>query len=259
MDLGLKGKSVVITGGATGIGKAIALEYLREGAFVSVCCRTKEKLLNFAKECDEMGFSIDTYVCDVSKANDLADFGAAVAKKHGIDIWINNAGTNIHHLLTEYTREEYDTIVNTNLFGVYEGSRIAAKYMISQGRGGVIANASSWSVKIPHTESALYAATKCAVSSLTRTFAATLAPYNIRTFSYVPGFIVTEFSRGLAENNHDNLVANIAQHRLGTPEDVAKIVVFNSSDAASYVTGCDIEMSGGKYAVQNTGYSWDRV
>lgn len=259
MELNLKNKSVLITGGATGIGKAIALEFLKEGAFVSVCCRTESKLLKFKDECSNLGYDVDIYIADVTKRDEMEKMAAEIYGKHGIDIWINNAGTNIHHLLTDYTKEEYDTIMDTNLYGVYEGSRIAAKYMKEQGRGGVIVNASSWSTIIPHTESALYAASKAAVSSLTRTFAATLAPYGIRTFSYVPGLIVTEFSKGLVEGNLANLTANIAEQRLGIPQDVAKIVVFFCSDSADYVTGCDIEMSGGKYTVQNTKYSWDRL
>lgn len=259
MDLDLKNKSVVITGGATGIGRAIALEFLKEGAFVSVNCRTNSKLHRFKEECKGLGYEVDTYVADVTVKEQMEAMASEVFKLHGIDIWINNAGTNIHNLLTDYTKAEYDEIMNTNLYGVFEGSRIAAKYMKLQGRGGVIVNASSWSTHIPHTESAIYAASKAGVSSFTKTFAATLAPYGIRTFSYVPGLIVTEISKGLVAENYDNLITNIAEQRLGSPEDVAKIVVFFCSSSADYVTGCDIEMSGGKYTVQNTKYSWERI
>ena len=258
MDLHLNGKSVVVTGGSAGIGKAAAMEFAREGANVSVCGRTMSRLEDMQKECAALGLSMDIYQTDVSDPEALADMADRIAKKQGgIDVWINNAGLTVNKPALEFTKEEYDHIMNTDLYAVFEGCRIAGRHMIRQGRGGVILNASSYASKIPHTEGAVYAAAKAGVSSFTKTFAANFAPYGIRVIAFIPGMIETEISRDSIRENRELYTQNVALGRLGMPEDLAKPLVFLSSDACSYITGVDIEISGGKYIVQNARYSWD--
>ncbi len=258
MDLNLKNKSVVITGGATGIGKAAAIEFVREGALVSVCGRTLKKLEAMQADCAEMGFAVDIYQVDVADAESVAAMADAVAEKQGgIDIWVNNAGIAINRPVMEFTKEEYDSIMRIDLDGVFEGSRIAGRHMISQGRGGVIINASSFASKVPHSEGAVYAAAKSGVSSFTKTFAANFAPYGIRVVGYIPGMIETEISRESIKENRGLYTQNVALQRLGVPEDLAKPIVFLASDACSYITGVDVEIAGGKYIVQNPKFSWE--
>ena len=260
MELHLKEKSVVITGGSAGIGKAAALEFAREGARVSICGRTMSRLEETQKEFAAEGFSVDIYQTDVSDPDALAAMADEVAKKAGsIDVWINNAGLTVNKPVLEFTKEEYDRIMNTDLYAVFEGCRIAGRHMIKQGKGGVILNASSYASKIPHTEGAIYAAAKAGVSSFTKTFAANFAPYGIRVIAFIPGMIETEISRDAIRENRQLYTQNVALGRLGIPEDLAKPLVFLASDACSYITGVDIEISGGKYAVQNSRYSWDLV
>ncbi|MCI8465225.1 MAG: SDR family oxidoreductase [Lachnospiraceae bacterium] len=259
MELHLEGKHVVITGGATGIGKAAALEFAREGAAVSVCGRTMEKLVAMQKECEKQGFQVDIYQADVSDTKAMEAMAKEVAEKNdGIDVWVNNAGIAIDRPVLDFTKEDYDRVMQIDLEGVFEGCRIAGRHMIRQGRGGVIINASSFASKIPHTEGAIYAAAKSGVSSFTKTFAANFAPYGIRVVGYIPGMIQTDIAKDAISENRDLYTANVALKRLGVPEDLAKPLVFLASDACGYVTGFDFEISGGKYIVQDPGYSWDR-
>lgn len=259
MELHLGRKHVVITGGGSGIGKSAALEFAREGAVVSICGRNMEKLKDTQKEFEAYGFEIDIYQVDVSDTNAVEAMAREAAERHdGLDIWINNAGIAIDRPVMDFTREEYDRVMKIDLDGVFEGCRIAGRHMIRQGRGGVIINASSFASKIPHTEGAVYAAAKSGVSSFTKTFAANFAPYGIRVVGYIPGMIQTGIAKDAIAENRDLYTANVALRRLGVPEDLAKPLVFLASDACGYVTGFDFEISGGKYIVQDPGYSWDR-
>lgn len=260
MDLNLNGKVVVMTGGTAGIGKAAALEFAREGCTVAVVARSKEKLAAMKKKTDALGYSFEYASADVADIPAMEAFAQALYQKHGhIDVWVNNAGVAINRDCTEFTEEEYDRIMNTNLKSVFFCSRIAAKYMKLQKTGGVILNASSFVVNIPHANGAVYAASKAGVSSLTRTFAACLAPYNIRVLGYIPGMIVSDMSSDFIEQNREKFVRDISMHRLGVPEDLAKPIVFMASDAAGYMTGFDIEITGGKFAVQACDYGWKRL
>lgn len=126
-------------------------------------------------------------------------------------------------------------------------------------KSGVIINISSYASKIPHSEGAIYAASKAAVSSLTKTLAADLAPYNIRVVGIIPGMIQCDISKDSIKENGPSYVQNIAMKRLGVPEDLAKPIVFVSSDAAGYMSGFDMEITGGKYAAQNTDWPWERL
>ncbi len=260
MNLNLEGKSVVITGGATGIGRAAAMEFAREGAVVSVCARRLSTLEQMREDAGKEGLQIDIYRLDVTDAAAMESMAEDIAKKRGgIDVWLNNAGVAINRPVMEFTSDEYRYMMGINLDAVFFGCRIAAKHMIAQGRDGVILNASSYAAKIPHAEGAVYAATKAAVSSLTKTFAANLAPYGIRVVGYIPGMIVTEISTESIAANRRHYTQNIALQRLGVPEDLAKPLVFLASDAAGYISGVDIEIAGGKYAVQNSEYPWLRA
>ena len=124
--------------------------------------------------------------------------------------------------MLDFTKEEYDAVMNIDLAGVFEGCRIAGRHMIAQGRGGVIINASSFASRIPHTEGAVYAAAKSGVSSFTKTFAANFAPYGIRVLGYIPGMIQTEISRVSISENRELYTQNVALKRLGEPEESGK-------------------------------------
>jgi len=258
MDLQLKDKVVVITGGSQGIGKAAALEFAREGARVCVCARRQERLDEAKAEFVALGYELFTRKTDVTKYEELTSFAAEVVKTYGrIDVWINNAGTNHYRRILDYRMEEYQEIVNTNLTAVFFGSQIAAGYMKESG-GGVILSAASYSAVTPLAGKGLYAACKSGVVSLTKTMAAEFAPYHIRVNAYIPGLIRTEISRSNIDKYGDRMVQDIPMKRLGEPEDLAKPIVFLASDAAAgYVNGTTLEISGAKRCVQNPWFGYE--
>lgn len=257
MDLGLKDRAVVITGGATGIGKAAALEFLREGAKLAICSRRQSVLDEVRAEFKELGFDIFCKSVDVLDYKEFESFAEDVKQHFGqIDIWLNNAGGNKIKSMMEFTPDEFDSVIKTNLYSVFYGCQIAARHMMPQNKG-VILNAASFAALAPNAGRAPYSAAKSGVLSLTRTFAAELAPYGIRVLSYVPGMIRTDMAVNSIRKYSDNLLRDIPVRRFGNPEDLAKVIVFMASDAADYVNGTHFEVSGGKRCVQNPWYGYD--
>jgi 3-oxoacyl-[acyl-carrier protein] reductase len=256
MDLNLKNKVVVITGGATGIGKATALEFLREGCRVAICGRRQEKLDEAKSFFREQGFNIISETCDATDYESLFSFAKTVYDTWGsIDIWVNNAGGNQIKSLTDYSTDEFRYIIDLNLTTVFNGCKTAWQFM--KNRGGVILNAASFAAIAPSAGRAPYSAAKAGVVSLTRTFAAEFAKDQIRVLAYIPGMIKTDMSRASIERYPELLIRDIPMKRFGEPEDLAKVLVFISSDAAGYMNGTAVEISGGKRCVQNPQYSYE--
>ncbi|MBC3535944.1 SDR family NAD(P)-dependent oxidoreductase [Megasphaera hominis] len=256
MDLGLKDKVVVITGGTAGIGEACALAFSREGAHVAVCGRTQKRIAAFKERCAQAGADVFVKQADAGQAEELQAFADAVVSRFGtIDVWINNAGINVGKRLMEITPEDWQQTVAVNLSGVLFGTQIAARAMGE--KGGVILNASSFASLIPSVGGTMYGATKAAVSNMTKTMAAELAPQHIRVNAYIPGIIDTPMNaERIADDANHALINAIALHRVGTADEMAQALVFLASDQASYITGTAIEVSGGKYAVQNSEILW---
>lgn len=262
MNLGLKGKTVVITGGTSGIGKEAARQFLAEGCRVAVCGRSQRRLDTMAAECAGMPLLLRSV--DVTDAAALDQFGQEALERFGrVDVWINNAGLSDPMPFEQADEAAFDRMVAVNLKAVFFGSQTAARLMRVTGpdkgqSGGVILNTSSFTSVIPTAGKALYGATKAAVSSLTRTLAAELAADGIRVVSIIPGYIRTEMTEENISRNGAWLVSNITANRLGTPEDMAGAFVFLASDAAGYITGTELQVAGGKLCVQNPMWSWER-
>ena len=256
MELGLKGKVVVITGGTAGIGAACAIGFCREGAAVAVCGRTQKRIEAFNQECHAAGVTVFAAQADAGNIEELQRFADEVLGQYGhIDIWINNAGINIGKKLMDITLSDWEKMVRVNLTGVLFGTQIAARAMGE--KGGVILNASSYASLVPSVGGTMYGATKAAVTNMTKTMAAELAPQHIRVNAYVPGVIDTPMNaHRIAADITGSLIDAIALHRVGSPEEMAKFLIFLASDAASYITGTTIEVSGSKYAVQNSNVLW---
>ena len=258
MNLDLTGKVVVITGGASGIGKACAMTYLEEGCKVAVCGRTRSKLAAFLEECRTAGYgssavAIEADIADAADQRKVLD--ETLSAFGGMHIWINNAGTVARTKLIDASVEEWDRIMHTNLRATFLCSQLAARHMRDNG-GGVIVNASSFASRVPLAGTGIYAASKWGVNALTQVLAAELAPYNIRVFAYIPGIIASEMTRDRLEANKAALLEQIPLNRLGDPRDMAPTVVMLTSDKASYVTGVTVEISGGKLCVQNPLFAW---
>ena len=256
MDLGLKDKVVVVTGGGSGIGLATALEFAREGAKVAICGRNSQKLEEAKALFAQEGLTVYAGICDVTVSQAVADFVAEVTATVGpIHVWVNNAGSNQIKSLIDYDDEEMEKMISINLKSFIICTNAAARAM--RGRGGVIINASSFAAVMPNAGRGIYSACKTAVLSLTRTYAAELAADGIRVVAYIPGQIETEMTRNVVKViGHEKLVGNIAMRRMGQPEDLAKPIVFLASDGAGYINGCSVEVAGAKFSVQNPGYAW---
>ncbi len=258
MKINLDGKTVVITGGTKGIGKACVEAFLMESCKVMTCSRTKRDINIFNAEFSKSGaMAIEADVSSIDDMNSLAKKTVEVFGK--IDIWINNAGIypkgNLEDMPIDLWKKTFDINVN----GVLFGTRAAIPFMKDSG-GGVIINASSYASIMPTGGRGAYGITKAAVSHMTKVFGAELAPSNIRVVAYMPGFIVTELTAAVVdEYAADAIKRQVAQHRYGTPEEVAQVVVFLASDAASFITGTGVEVSGGKYCVQNPYAAWERI
>lgn len=253
------GKTVVITGGTSGIGKAVAAAFLKEGCYVAVCGRNPAKVDAVTETFDNERFF--AMVADATSVDQTNQFGDCIFERFGrVDVWINNAGLSDPMPFERADETAFDRMVSANLKSAFFGSQTAARLMKKSrdvAENGVIINTSSFTSVIPTAGKALYGATKAAVTNLTRTLAAELAADRIRVVSIVPGYISTEMTEKNIAKNRDWLVSNIAERRLGNPEDMVGAYVFLASDAAAYVTGTELIVSGGKLCVQNPLWSWE--
>ena len=168
-----------------------------------------------------------------------------------------NAGIFVPHKLIDTPEHLWQKTIDVNVKSIYYGGLIAADKIKKRG-GGVLINGGSFSSVIPSVGSGAYAASKAAVSSLTRTFAAELAPFNIRVIEYIPGVITTPMTKRVIQAKGSTLKSQIAQQRFGDGEDIANVIVFLASDFASFITGVSVEISGGKFCVQNPEAAWER-
>lgn len=256
MVIDLTGKTAVITGGTSGIGLSIAETLAGAGARIAICGRAESNVadaLNYLK-----GKKINAYgqVADVSKRRSIFSLADEVEKKYGgIDIWISNAGIFVPHKLIDTPEELWQRVMDVNVKSIYYGGLIAADKIQKRG-GGVLANAASFASLMPSIGSGAYAASKAAVYSMTKTLGAELAPFNIRVVGYAPGVIQTRMTQPGIDSKGSELASQTALQRFGTCEQVADVVLFLVSDHASYITGTCVEISGGKFCVQNPADAW---
>lgn len=251
MELELKGKVAVVTGGAKGIGREISRALLQEGCRVCMVGTDRAALERTREEFSALGTCM-TRVCDVSNAGQVQDLFAAVAETYGtVDILVNNAGVLRPCRIEDLSEAAWDQSIAVNLKSVFLCTQAVVKYMKAQ--GGVIINASSYAALIPSVGQAAYAAAKIGVKSFTQVSAAELAPYGIRVVAYIPGVIATQLIEPLIQDpaRAEKMRGDIAAHRFGDPAEVASVVAFLASAKAGYVSGCSVEIHGGKLCVQN--------
>jgi len=244
----LNDKVAIITGAAEGIGKATAIEFVKEGAKVVVADINLELAEKTAEELKRLGGEAIAVKVDVTNPDDVNAMVSKTLERFGrIDILFNNAGISIQKSLLEMTLEDWRRVIDVNLTGVFLCSQAVARVMIQQRRGVIINMASSLGfVAIPRR--AAYCASKAGIIGLTRELAVELAPYGIRVVGIAPGWIATQRVLNLANRgviNEEAIKMMTPMGRLGTPEEVAKVVVFLASDDASFITGDTILIDGG--------------
>ena len=258
MDLLLHDRVALVTGSSRGIGLAVAEMLATEGVKVILNGVNEQRLEEAVSLLAAKGFSVMGIPGDVSDKNAAEKLFYQISKKYErFDILVNNAGIYPHGLnMLEMSEEQWDQAISVNLKSVFNCSRLAAQAMIRHGNGGVILNATSFGAKIPSWGTLAYAATKAAISNMTQTMAAELAPHNIRVNSYMPGVIATDMTSSVREKNEDLILAQIAMRRVGLASEVAAPLVFLASPLSSYITGANLEITGGKFVVQNPAQAW---
>lgn len=248
MDLGLKGKNVIVTGGSRGIGRSIALAFADEGANVAVCARGAEALARTRDELASRGVMAFAQPCDVGDADSLSAFmQAANAALGGVDVLVNNpSGFGLGD-----TEEAWSLGFNVDMMAAVRASRQVVPWMETRG-GGSIVHISSISGMEGTTRQAAYAAMKAAMISHSKSLALTLAPKNIRVNCVSPGSV--EFPGGLWEKRrldgsplYEAVRQGIPFQRMGRPEEIAAAVVFCASAPASWVSGVNLPVDGGQH------------
>jgi len=239
-----EGKTAVVTGGARGIGLAIARQ-LAEGGATVVLVDVLEDALRDAADTLSGAKEVLTYAADVTDEEAVEAMIDEVVEKTGhLDVLINNAGITRDDLLLRMTQDQWDAVLTVNLKGTFLMTKHAAKYMVRQ-RSGRIVNLASVSGLVGNPGQANYSASKAGVVGFTKTVARELARKNICCNAVAPGFIQTEMTDVLPQKARDNALAAIPLKRMGTTEEVAAAVVFLASDAAAYVTGQVLPVDGG--------------
>jgi NAD(P)-dependent dehydrogenase (short-subunit alcohol dehydrogenase family) len=241
---GLKGKRVLITGGAGGIGTATAARFLEEGARVVVLDRDGEALSRLEHEVGLSG----TIRADVSDPDDVAHaFRQLEGLVGGLDVLINNAGISRRHRFVDITPEEWRAVMDVNLNGVFYVSQQAARCRLARD-GGVILNMGSTNGLMGYHHYADYNASKAGVIELTRSMALELAP-TVRVNAVCPGFILTPMQETeYSAETQQAFASKLPLKRLGRPEDVAALFAFLASDDAAYITGQAFVVDGGEIA-----------
>jgi 3-oxoacyl-[acyl-carrier protein] reductase len=252
LELGLKGKIAVITGGSDGIGLATALRLAREGADVAVCARRKEPLDQAAARLREAGAQVLAVPADMSKKADIDRFIKAVIDRFGrIDILVNNAGTSARGKFLEIEDDAWSADLELKVFGAIRCTRLAVPYMKKQG-GGRIINITISSAKQPGAESYPTSVSRAAGLALTKALSKEYAADNILVNTVCIGKIKSgqherRFTRqGVsAEDYYRQTAKDIPLGRVGEAEEVANVIAFLASSAASYVTGTSVNLDGG--------------
>jgi sorbose reductase len=243
----LEGKVALVTGASSGIGRAVAKAYAGAGAKVALAARKPEALHTLFEEISSSGGTAVPISCDVSQPEQVADMlNRIVGEFGGIDVAVCNAGFGTVNALVDMSLEEFQSVQDVNVNGVFLTAQAAAKAMIKQKQGGAIiatASISGHIINSPQQEGH-YCASKAAVIHLCKAMAVEFAPHNIRVNSVSPGYIMTEMLEPYAESRA-LWEAKIPMRRLGRSDELVGLYMYLASDASTYMTGSDLVIDGG--------------
>ncbi len=244
----LKNRAALVTGAARGIGKAITLTFVREGAKVALVDIDPKELEALGKEIEKRKGESINIALDITQASGVQAMVNQVHKAFGrLDILVNNAGIIRRGTIETVTEEDWDRVIEVNLKGTFNCCKAVVEIMKNQNSGNIV-NVSSIAGKLGDITSAPgYGPSKAGVDALTKTLARQLAPYGIRVNAVSPHAIETEMSAQWSEARRKEIIASIPLGRLGKPEDVAEAVLFLASDEASFITGEILDVNGGAW------------
>lgn len=247
----MEGKRVLVTGSGTGIGRGVALEFAREGAAVVLHYAHSEGGAACAvEEIRSAGGTAEVLqadLADIEQARALAK--QAIEFLGGLDVLVNNAGITMNKPFLDVTPEQFDTLYNVNIRGMYFLTQAAVPTMIEQG-GGAVINLTSVHAFAGMTEHTIYAGTKAAIVGFTRVLALELATRGVRVNAIAPGWILVEnHLKVLGEFDQQEAGATIPAGVIGAPHDIGKLVLFLASDESRYIVGQTIVIDGGMLAI----------
>ena len=242
----LENKCAIVTGASRGIGKAIVKKLASLGANIVLNYRSnEEEALKVQKELLDMGVEVLLYKCDTSDSKAVEQMiKKAKEKFKTIDIMVNNAGINRDSLILRMKDEDFDSVIDVNLKGVFNCLRAVTPVMVRQ-RSGKIVNLSSVVGIMGNAGQVNYAASKAGVIGMTKSLAKEIGSRGITVNAVAPGFISTDMTGFLTEEFKEDIRKKLPLKRLGKPEDVANVVAFLVSEEASYITGQVINVDGG--------------
>jgi 3-oxoacyl-[acyl-carrier protein] reductase len=245
----LEGKIVLVTGATRGIGKAIALTLGSSGATVIGTATSKAGADNISKMLVDNQILGKGIVLDVKDNDQIASLGESIKKDFGsIDILVNNAGITRDNILLRMKEDEWEDIINTNLSSVYKMSKSVLRGMIKK-RSGRIISITSVVGAMGNAGQSNYAAAKAGMIGFTKSLAREVGVRGITVNAIAPGFIDTDMTDSLPDDQKEALASQIPMGRLGTTDEIAQAVLFLAGDGGSYITGQTLHVNGGMYTV----------
>ena len=240
------GQVVLVTGGSKGIGRSIALAFAESGAIIAVNYRSDEaaaeRVLADIQGRGAQGVALRADVTDLAQVRSMVD--ELVSRHDRIDVLVNNAGGTRDGLLALMDPNDWDAVIDLNLKSVFHCCKVVSRQMMSQRRGAIV-NVSSLSGITGLPGQTNYAAAKGGVNAFTKALAREVARFGIRVNAVAPGLVETEMTAALPASQRERLLAGVPMGRMALPEEVAAVVRFLGSEAASYITGQIVQVTGG--------------